>query len=127
MKMSKENLSVALQLPGATFRMSEWGDTSVAYVRLKAGTDATPLLEGLPDDHCHCPHWGYMLDGEIHVRYDNGDEEVCRAGDVFYWPAGHTVWVKEDTSFIEMSPKMELREVYSHIGKKTGAPVKSSM
>jgi hypothetical protein len=37
---------------------------------------------------------------------------------MFYWPAGHTVWVEEDTSFIEFSPKKQLKEVYGHIGKK---------
>ena len=29
-----------------------------------------------------------------------------------------TVWVEEDTSFVEFSPKNELKELYDHIGKK---------
>ncbi len=118
MKLRKEELPIALELPVATFRVGEWGDTAVAYVRLAAGADATPLLEGLPGDKCQCPHWGYMLEGAIHVRYDDGKEEVCRAGEMFYWPAGHTVRVEEDTSFVEFSPKGKLKEVYNHIGKK---------
>ena len=121
MKSRKEDLPVALQLPVATFRMNEWGDTSAAYVTLKAGADASPLLEGLPGDTCQCPHWGYMLTGAIHVRYTDGKEEVCRAGDMFYWPAGHTVRVEEDTSFVEFSPRKELKKVYDHIGKKAEA------
>lgn len=126
MKMLKEKLSVALEMPGARFRVAEWADASVAYVELKAGADATPLLEGLPGDKCQCPHWGYMLEGAIHVLYDNGEEEVCRAGEMFYWPAGHTVWVEEDTTFVEFSPKMELREVYGHIGNKLATTAKPS-
>jgi hypothetical protein len=118
MKLRKEELPVALEMPVATFRVAEWDDTAVAYVKLSAGADATPLLEGLPGDKCQCPHWGYILEGAIHVRYNNGDEEVCRAGEMFYWPAGHTVWVEEDTSFVEFSPRKELKEVYDHIGKK---------
>lgn len=118
MKLRKENLPVALQLPVATFRVGEWDDTSVAFVTLKSGADATPLLQGLPGDVCQCPHWGYMLQGAIHVRYSDGKEEVCRAGEMFYWPAGHTVWVEEDTSFVEFSPRKELKKVYDHIGKK---------
>jgi hypothetical protein len=118
MKLRKEELPVALELPVATFRVAEWDDTSIAYVKLTAGADATPLLKGLPEDKCQCPHWGYMLEGAIHVRYSNGKEEICKAGEVFHWPAGHTVWVEEDTSFIEFSPKKELKTVYDHIGDK---------
>ena len=121
MKLKKEELPVALELPVATFRVGEWGETAVAFVELKAGADATPLLEGLNGDKCHCPHWGYMLKGAIHVKYANGEEEVCKAGEMFYWPSGHTVWVEEDTSFVEFSPKHELKEVYDHIGKKVEA------
>ena len=118
MKLRKEEIPVALALPVATFRVAEWDDSAVAYVELKAGADATPLLAGLPGNKCQCPHWGYMLKGAIHVRYADGEEEVCKAGDAFYWPAGHTVWVKEDTSFIEFSPRTELKAVYEHIGNK---------
>jgi len=121
MKMRKEDLPVALELPVATFRVGEWDDIAAAYVKLQAGADATPLLEGLPGDKCQCPHWGYMLEGAIHVIYSDGKEEVCKAGEMFYWPAGHTVRVEEDTSFVEFSPKHELKEVYGHIGKKMEA------
>ena len=96
------------------------GDTAVAHVRLSAGTDATPVLEGLPGDKCACPHWGYILEGAVHLRYADGKEETARAGDFYYWPPGHTVWVDEDTTFVEFSPKGELREVYDHIRRKAG-------
>ena len=118
MKLRKEEVPIALEMPVATFRVAEWANMALAYVRLTAGVDATPLLKGLPDDKCQCPHWGYMLEGAIHVRYSDGKEEVCRAGEMFYWPAGHTVWVEEDTSFVEFSPKKSLKEVYDHIGNK---------
>ncbi len=118
MKLKKEELPIALELPIATFRAIDWDDMGVAYVELKAGVDATPLLEGLPDDKCQCPHWGYMLKGAITVRYTNGEVEVCKAGEMFYWPAGHTVWVDEDTTFVEFSPQKKLKELYDHIGKK---------
>ena len=118
MKLKKEELAIALELPVATFRVGEWGEMAVAFVTLKAGADATPLLEGLLEDKCQCPHWGYILEGAIHVKYSDGQEEICRAGEMFFWPAGHTVWVEEDTSFVEFSPKKALKEVYDHIGKK---------
>ena len=70
---------------------------------------------------CPCPHWGYTLSGAIHLRYADGREEVSRAGELFYWPSGHTVRVEEDTTFVEFSPKRELKEVYDHIGRKVAA------
>ncbi len=121
MKQRKEQLPVALELPVAKFQVAEWGETAVAYIQLSAGADATPLLEGLPNDKCSCPHWGYIIEGAIHVRYTDGNEEVCRAGEMFYWPLGHTVWVDEDTSLVEFSPKHALKEVYDHIGRKLSA------
>jgi hypothetical protein len=121
MKQLKEDMPIALDLPGATFRASEWDDTAVAYVELDAGTDATPLLEGLPNDKCMSPHWGYMLKGAIHVRYNDGSEETCKAGETFHWRAGHTVWVDEDTAFIEFSPKDEIKRVYNHISEKAAS------
>lgn len=121
MKLLKEKMPVALKLPVATFRVSEWGDSAVAYVEMSAGADASPLLKGLPNDMCACPHWGYMLKGAIHVRYTDGKEEICKAGEMFHWPAGHTVWVEEDTSFVEFSPRKELKKVYDHVGEKVAA------
>ncbi len=118
MKIRKEDMPVTLELPVAKFRVAEWDDNAVAFVTLKAGANATPLLEGLPGDKCQCPHWGYMLEGAIYVSYSNGEEEVCKAGDVFFWPAGHTVRVEEDTAFIEFSPKTELKAVHGHIADK---------
>ena len=121
MQQRKEELPVALELPVAKFQVAEWGDTAVAYIQLSAGADATPLLEGLPNDKCPCPHWGYILEGAVHVRYTDGKEEVCLAGEVFYWPSGHTVRVDEDTTLVEFSPRHELKAVYDHIGRKVSA------
>ena len=45
------------------------------YIDLPAGVDFTPLLKGLHNDHCQCPHWGYVLKGSITVRYEDGHEE----------------------------------------------------
>ena len=121
MKVRKEDMPIALELPVATFRVTEWDDMAVAFVTLSAGADAAPLLEGLEGDKCQCPHWGYMLEGAIHVTYTDGTEEVCKAGEVFYWPSGHTVRVEEDTKFVEFSPRQELKHVYDHIGKKVAS------
>ena len=72
---------------------------------------------GLPNDACHCPHWGYVIKGAFHTRYTDGEEEVTGAGEVFYWPPGHTGWVEEDTIFIDFSPEKEHKEVNEHVAR----------
>ena len=121
MRERKEHMPIALELPVAKFQRMDWGENAITYVQLSAGADAAPLLEGLPQDKCSCPHWGYVLKGAIHVDYADGKQETVRAGDVFFWPPGHTVRVDEDTAFLEFSPKDQLTKVYDHIGRKVGA------
>src|SRR5215207_5568096 len=71
--------------------------------------DATPLLQGLPDDRCQCPHWGYVLKGKMTARYADRDE-VFEAGDAFYTPPGHVpVQNEPGTEILWFSPSEELR------------------
>ena len=53
--------------------------------------------------------------GSITVRYEDGTEEVSRAGDLYHWPAGHTGWTDEGVTFIEFSPADDLRPVLEHV------------
>lgn len=119
MKIKKEDIPVTMQAPGTTMRgLPGWGGMTVAFNEVPAGTDFSPLLQGLQNDSCHCPHWGYVVEGAIRVKYDDGKEEVVNAGDVFYLPAGHTATVEKDLKFLEFSPEKEFKEVMDHIGKK---------
>ena len=53
------------------------------FVTFREDIDHAPLLKGLPDDQCQCPHWGYVIKGKMTFRF--GDrEEVFQAGDAFY-------------------------------------------
>ena len=48
----KEALPVKMETPGTKMRvMGGWGEMVVAYHELPAGTDFTPMLEGLPNDN----------------------------------------------------------------------------
>lgn len=118
MHEAKENLQVMLEAPGATLRSVRWGDMTVAYTKCAKGTDFTPVLEGLEDDLCQCPHWGYVLKGAIRLRYRDGREETVRAGEVWYAAPGHTARCDEDTEFIDVSPALELDRVIDHVRKK---------
>jgi hypothetical protein len=59
-----------------------------------------------------------VLKGSIHVRYAGGREETVRAGDVYYWPPGHTVRVDEDYEAVEFSPSGPMGEVIDHLNAK---------
>jgi len=122
MRIAKEEIPVKIDVPGAIARQAGgFGDTSGfgvlagEYFSLGAGTDIAPLLEGLEGDACQAPHWGYMLSGEVLVSYSDGTEESCSAGDLFYWPPGHSVRVVDDADVILFSPQAEHSEVMDHM------------
>ena len=82
---------------------------TVNFVTFREDVDATPLLKGLPDDRCQCPHWGYVIKGRMTWRF--GDrEEVFEEGDAFYAPPGHVPISHEPgTEIVQWSPSEELK------------------
>ena len=116
MRSADDELRIEMEVGDIVTRGEDWGGQAVRHLQLPPGVDFTPLLKGLPGDLCHCPHWGYVIAGSIHLRYADGTEEVSRAGDVYHWPAGHTGWTDEGVTFVEFSPADEIRPVLEHIG-----------
>ena len=119
MKIQKEEIPITMEGPGTIMRgLPGYGGMTVAFNQLPAGTDFSPLLHGLKNNSCHCPHWGYMVEGALLIKYDDGTEETLTAGDVFYLPPGHTAIVMKDMKLLDFSPEKELNEVMSHIAKR---------
>lgn len=125
MKVAKEDIPAEIDSPPAIARhqrdfgdASDYGDLAAEYFSLKQGTDITGLLEGLEDDHCQSPHWGYVISGEVAVTYTDGSEEVVKGGDMYYWPPGHTVRAEKDTDVVMFSPQHEHGEVINHMRNK---------
>lgn len=117
--MKKEDIPVTMQGPGTTMRgLPGYGGMTVAFNEIPAGTDFSPLLQGLKNDSCQCPHWGYIVEGEMLVNYTDGTAETLTTGDVFYLPPGHTARVEKDLKFLDFSPEKELKEVMDHIARK---------
>ena len=116
MHATERELAVELEVGDIHTRGEDWGGQTVRHLRLPAGTDLRPLLQGLPGDACQCAHWGYVIDGSITVRYADGTEETSRAGDLYYWPGGHTGWSDEGVTFVEFSPAADLQPVLEHLG-----------
>jgi hypothetical protein len=84
----------------------------IQFVEFRQEADGTPLLKGLPGDHCNCPHWGYVLKGKMTYRFDDR-EEVFVAGDAFYLQPGHIPIAEAGTEILQFSPSLELEAVSS--------------
>jgi hypothetical protein len=118
MRYTVEEIPVEMEVGEIRTRAFDGGGTYTRHIDLPAGTDFTPLLAGLPGDLCGCPHWGQVLEGSITLRYADGHEETCRAGDVYYWPAGHTGWTDTGVVFLELSPTAEIMPVLEHLSRQ---------
>jgi hypothetical protein len=115
-------IPIEMQLDGIETRGTLQGDQLLRHVDLPPGVDFTPLFKGLPDDRCQSAHWGYVLRGAITVRYADGTEETTRAGEVYYWPAGHTGWTDEGVTFLEWSPAADIAPVLEHLAAQLATP-----
>lgn len=114
--LAKEKIKVD---PRTSFRNQPGlGGMYVGYVEVPAGTDFTPFFAGLPNDNCPSPHWGYLFEGVVRVKYPDGKEEVVNAGEVFYFPAPHTGFVEKNAKFIDFSPEAEFSQLMDHIAMK---------
>ena len=105
--------------PGEEWRGDIEGYT-VNFVRTTADADLAPLLKGLPDDRCQCPHWGYVIAGQLTWHYADHDE-TNEAGDAFYIPAGHTPAAAAGTEFVLFSPAEQLAETEAVIARNAQA------
>jgi hypothetical protein len=92
----------------------------ISFDHFKQEIDSTPMLKGLPNDQCHCPHWGYVLNGKVTFTVD-GREEAYEPGDAFYVPPGHLQRAEAGTEYLQFSPAKELAEVSTQIMKNMQA------
>ena len=120
MRGSRQDVPVAVDIPGVTIRQLEWGDMNAALESFAAGTDTEPVFKGLPDDRCSCPHWGYVIKGRLRVRYKD-HEEVLSAGDAYYMAPGHLPIFDEDTELVEFSPKGEYQKTIEVAARNVAA------
>ncbi len=114
------DLPIKINAAGATVRhlpdfgVAE-GPLAAEHLSLAEGVDIAPLLKGLADDACHAEHWGYLVGGRVVVTYADDSSETCSAGEVFYWPAGHSVRVEQDAEIVMFSPAAEHLVVMDHM------------
>jgi len=65
-------------------------------------------------DLCQCPHWGFVLRGQLTTTEAEGAQETVNKNDLFYWPAGHNVKVNKDADIIMFSPQHEYSYVINY-------------
>jgi len=125
MRVAKENVDVRLEIPGAVIRQrQDFGDVSGfdkisgEYFTLAAGVDTTQLFAGLEGDLCQCPHWGFVLRGELTTTDAKGAQETVTTNDLFYWPPGHNVKVTTDAEIVMFSPQHAHDHVIDHMIEK---------
>jgi hypothetical protein len=111
MKKARDEMMVAMEGDGLEILAGEFGEMRITLFTLPPGFDLAPAFAPLPGGHCPVPHWGRVLEGEIHLRYTDGTEEVTRAGEFFHWPSGHTGWTDSGVVWIDVCPSDEARAV----------------
>lgn len=122
MKIAKDDIDIKMEIPGAIVRQkTNFGDAtglgkiSGEYFSLSEGVDTTPLFMGLEGNLCQCPHWGFLISGQLTTTDANGKEETVNEKDLFYWPPGHNVKVNSDAEIIMFSPQNEHSHVINHM------------
>ena len=107
-KVSKDSATRGGDYGPVVDRHDEVEGYRIGFTTFKEDIDGTPLLKGLPDDRCQCPHWGYVITGSLMFRFPDRDE-VYEAGDAFYTPSGHIpVSHQPGTEIVMFSPAEEL-------------------
>jgi hypothetical protein len=107
---SKSDLPVTEIPDTMESRSVEWNGYQVSFITFKREFKKEmiiPIFEGLPDNMCQAPHWGYIFKGKMIVKFKDR-EETLNAGDAYYMEPGHVpTYVEEGTEFLEFSPKVE--------------------
>ena len=106
-KISKETAEAQISGP-VEDHSGELDGYTVNLLSFNDDIDGTPLMKGLPDDRCQCPHWGYVLKGRLTFRFADR-EEVFEEGDAFYLPPGHVPLATAGTEYVQFSPTDEMK------------------
>ena len=106
-KVSSETADNVKDYGAALDRFSTVDGYTINFVSIREDMDLAPMLASLPGGNCSCPHWGYMVKGQMILSY--GDhQETFEAGDAFYMPPGQTPEAKAGSEFIQISPADQL-------------------
>ena len=83
---------------GVNIDVVQLGDMKVKRAKYPAGWRFSTDMGA---DTCGDTHVGYVIDGSIHVRANDGAEVDTKAGDVFMIPAGHDAWTDDGCTIVQ--------------------------
>jgi mannose-6-phosphate isomerase-like protein (cupin superfamily) len=109
-KVSKDSATQVTDHGAAEDRTEELDGYTTQFVTIRQDMDLTPLLAGLPDDRCQCPHWGYVFAGKLTWHFADHDE-VFEPGDAYYVGPGHSPQAAAGSEFLQFSPAEQLQVV----------------
>jgi len=115
-KVTRDTAPDVYELEGFEGQYGPAEDYTIGFENYSADSDMAPLFEGLPDNRCQCPHWGYVMKGKVVYRYADR-EEVFEAGEAYYAPPGHTPRIFRGTELVEFSPTRELAKTLEVVTK----------
>src|SRR5450755_5183874 len=75
-KMSRDSAAHVDDFGPAEDRHEDLAGYTTSFTTIRQGADLAPMLRGLPDDRCQCPHWGYVFKGRLTWRFADR-EEAC--------------------------------------------------
>ena len=119
-KVSKTSATKVQDIGIGEVREDVAGGYEFSFLDLREESDMAPFLKGLPDDRCTCPHWGYVMSGQITFTFAD-HIEVFEAGDAFYVPPGHTPATAGETEVLFISPEEESARVNEVIQRNMAA------
>jgi hypothetical protein len=111
LKVSKDSVPV-MRMGGYAGQWVEWAGYAMAFEVVPKGfpPGGEGAFQGLPENYCQCPHWGYLLNGTARLRLTDGSETIINAGDLYYAPPGHQLYALEDFENIEFNPAEAARK-----------------
>jgi hypothetical protein len=95
-------------------RNDELDGYAFSFVTINEDHSLAPMLSGLPEGRCWCPHWGYIFKGQITVNYADR-EEVFEAGDAFFMTPGHVPAATKGSELLQISPAQAMNETIAAI------------
>lgn len=120
-KVSEKTASQVEKVEAFEAHMEDLGGYVASFETYTDDMDPAPLFAGLPDDHCQCPHWGYVLEGRLIYRYDDGTEDVIGPGEAYYIRPGHLPLLTAGTRVVEFSPSEDLAATFEVVAKNAAA------